>query len=205
MVRQARSKGWWSQYSDVVGEGMETLLSLEDEATDISIYETNLVTGLFQTRDYAQVLMDAWKDVPLDDVRRRLDLRMERQHILLRTSPPRLNVVLDEACLRRAVGGHAVMAEQYWRLLTVATQPNVSLRVLPFEAGPHQAMGFPFHIFEFTGDDPAIVYVELLNRSEVVETAEEVGRYRAAFTQVRERALSPEESVLFLEGLTKDA
>src|SRR5262249_17159158 len=151
--------------------------------------------GLLQTRDYARVLLEAWKDVPLDETRRRLDLRMERQQILLRLLPPHLNVVLDESCVRRAVGGPEVMAEQCRRLLSVAGKKHITLRILPFDAGPHQAMGFPFHIFDFTGDDPAIVYVELLNRSEVVESAEEVGRYRAAFTQARERALPPKESI----------
>jgi transcriptional regulator with XRE-family HTH domain len=204
MVRQARSKGWWSDYSDVVEEGMETLLSLEDEAAEISIYETNLVTDLLQTRDYARVVMESWKDIPLDELRRRLDLRMERQQILLRPIPPHLNIVLDESCVRRAVGGPEVMAEQCRRLLTAAGRKHVTIRILPFEAGPHMAMGFPFHIFDFTGDDPAIVFVEMLNRSQVVESAEELGRYRAAFTQARERALDPEASMRLLENLAKD-
>jgi len=204
MVRQARSKGWWSGYSDIVGDGMETLLSLEDEAIEISAYETNLVTGLLQTREYARILMESWKDLPLERMQRQLDLRMQRQQILARPAAPRLNLVLDESCLRRAVGGPKVMADQYRRLLHAVGQDQVVIRILPFEAGPHQAMGFPFHIFDFTGDDPAIVYVELLDRSEVIESAEEVGRYRVAFTQARERALSPDDSVRLLESLAKE-
>jgi transcriptional regulator with XRE-family HTH domain len=204
MVRQARGKGWWSDYSDVIEEGMETLLSLEDEAAEISIYETNLVTDLLQTRDYARVVMESWRDIPLDEMRRRLDLRMQRQQILLRPNAPRLNIVLDESCVRRAVGGPGIMAEQCRRLRTAAGQQHVTIRILPFEAGPHMAMGFPFHIFDFTGDDPEIVYVEMLNRSQVVESAEEIGRYRAAFIQARERALSPEGSQRLLESVAKD-
>ncbi|MCO5968309.1 helix-turn-helix domain-containing protein [Actinoallomurus soli] len=204
MVRQARSKGWWVHYSDVVEEGMETLLSLEDEAVAISIYETNLVAGLLQTRDYAHALMDSWNDVPLDQMRRRLDLRMERQEILVRPEPPRVDLVLDESCLRRIIGSRALMVEQYNRLLRAAVQEHVTVRILAFDAGPHQAMGFPFQIFEFSGEDPSIVAVELLNRNEFIETAEEIGRYRAAFTQARERALSPEDSITLLKRLAEN-
>jgi transcriptional regulator with XRE-family HTH domain len=203
-VRQARNKGWWASFSDVIEEGMETLLSLEDEATKISIYETNLVTGLLQTQDYARVLMESWNDAPLALGRRRLELRMERQQVLERDLPPQVTVVLDEACLRREVGGRDVMREQIHRLLLAADQPNLTIRVLPFEAGPHQAMGFPFQIFNFTGDDPPIVYVEMLSRAEFLETVEEIGRYLIAFAQVRARALSPEDSARFLERLAKE-
>jgi len=204
MVRQARNKGWWVSFSDVIEEGMETLLSLEDEATGISIYETNLVTGLLQTREYARVLMESWNDTPLESGRRRLELRMQRQQVLERDLPPKMTVVLDEACLKREVGGRDVMREQIHRLLLAADRPNLTIQVLPFEAGPHQAMGFPFQIFDFTGDDPEIVYVEMLSRAEFLETAEESGRYRAAFAQVRARALSPEDSARFLERLAKE-
>jgi hypothetical protein len=96
------------------------------------------------------------------------------------------------------------MREQWERLIEAADEPGISLRVLPFDAGAHQAMGFPFQIFEFVDDDPQLVYVELLSRGQVLESAEEVGRYRAAFTQVHERALSPEESRSFLDELVKE-
>lgn len=201
MVRQARSKGWWSPYSDLLDEGSQTLLSLEDEASVILSYETNLVTALLQTRGYAWEILSAWNDVPLDLVQRKLELRMARQHILGRPDPPLLDVILDESALRRAVGTPEVMSEQYLRLVAAAGQPNVTLRVLPFDAGSHQAMGFPFQIFEFAGDDPHIVFVELLNGSEIFESAEETGRYRAAFNQVTDRALDPAESRRFIKRL----
>jgi hypothetical protein len=129
---------------------------------------------------------------------------MARQQILERPNAPGLNVVLDEASLRRAVSTGDVMREQYEWLLGTAGQPGISLRVLPFSAGAHQAMGFPFQIFEFADDDPHLVYVELLSRGQVLESAEEIGRYRAAFNQVRERALAPGESQDFLAELAKE-
>jgi transcriptional regulator with XRE-family HTH domain len=204
MVRQARSKGWWSGYGDLIDEGTKTLLSLEDEASAILVYETNLVTPLLQTRSYAWELLSSWNDVSLDLIRRRADLRIERQNVLGRPRAPRLDVVLDESSLRRMIGTAEVMREQYQKLLSVAGSPAVSLRVLPFSAGPHQAMGFPFQIFEFAGDDPHIVLVEMLTGSQCLEAAEEVGRYRAAFQQVSDRAMSSEESGQFIKSLIED-
>lgn len=205
MVRQARSKGWWSPYADLLDEGAQTLLSLEDEASAILIYETNLVTALLQTRSYAWEMLSAWHDVRLDLVQRRVELKMARQHILGRPDAPRLDVVLDESSLRRMVGTPEVMSEQYLRLVAAADNASITLRVLPFDAGSHQAMGFPFQIFEFAGDDPHIVFVELLSGSQCFESAEEVGRYRAAFTQVSDRALDPAGSRRFIEYLAASA
>jgi transcriptional regulator with XRE-family HTH domain len=204
MVRQARGKGWWSDYADLLDEGGQTLLSLEDEASAILVYETNLIAALLQTRRYAWELISSRNDSPLDLVQRTVDLRMARQQILDRPNAPRLNVVLDEASLRRAVSSRDVMREQYDLLADTAAQPNISLRVLLFGAGAHQAMGFPFQIFEFVDDDPHLVCVELLSRREILESAEEVGRYRAAFNQVCERALPAEESRNFLLNLVKE-
>lgn len=204
MVRQARGKGWWSNYADLLDESGQTLLSLEDEASAVLIYETNLIAALLQTRRYAWELISSRTDLPLDLVQRRVELRMARQQILDRPNAPRLNVVLDEASLRRAVSSRDVMREQYELLADTAARPNISLRVLLFGAGAHQAMGFPFQIFEFVDDDPQLVSVELLSRREIFESAEEVGRYRAAFNQVYERALSPDESRNFVMNLVKE-
>jgi transcriptional regulator with XRE-family HTH domain len=204
MVRDARGKGWWSSYADLLDEDTQTLLSLEDEASAILVYETNLITALLQTRRYAWELLSSRTDSRLDLVERRVDLRMDRQRILDRPAAPQLNVVLDEASLRRTVSTGDVMREQYEWLSEAAGQSHISLRVLPFDAGAHQAMGFPFQIFEFSDDDPHLVFVELLSRGEVFESAEEVGRYRAAFNQVHECALAPGESRDFLAELAKE-
>jgi transcriptional regulator with XRE-family HTH domain len=204
MVRQARGKGWWSEYGDLLTESRQTLLSLEDEASSILVFETNFVTDLLQTRRYAEEMILSRADVRLDRVERMVELQVARQQILHRASPPRLTVVLDEASLRRTVSTHDVMREQYERLIDAAGQPDISLRVLLFGAGAHQAMGFPFHLFRFIDGDPELAYVELLNGGQVLETAEEVGRYRAAFDQVHERALSPEYSRNFLTELAKE-
>ena len=204
MVRQARGKGWWSDYGDVLDESTQTLLSLEDEASSVLVYETSFITPLLQTRGYAWELLASRTDADLVLVERMVDLRLARQRTLGRVNAPRLTVVLDEAALRRAVSTPDAMRQQYELLVDAAEHPAVSLLVLPFGAGAHQALGFPFQIFEFAEDDPPLVYVELLTSGQVLESAEEVGRYRAAFNQAREHALSAEESVNFLRELAKE-
>ncbi|GAA2719193.1 helix-turn-helix transcriptional regulator [Actinocorallia aurantiaca] len=201
MVREARAKGWWSGYADVLSEGDETLLSLEEEAVAIRVYDNGVITGLLQTEEYARSYFGTWTDLPLEVVDRRVALTMERQRILHRPEPPRLTVVLDEAVLRRPVGSPEVMRAQLGRLLEAAAHPAVTVRVLPFSAGPHQAMGFPFRIYEFSGDDPAVVHTELLDRGHPIEAAEEVGRYHAAFTQAEAKSLSPTDSRALLKDL----
>jgi transcriptional regulator with XRE-family HTH domain len=204
MVRQARGKGWWSEYGDVLDESAQTLLSLEDEASSVLVYETSFVTPLLQTRGYAWELLASRTDADLALVERMVDLRMARQRTLSRVNAPQLTVILDEAALRRAVSTADAMRLQYELLIDAAEDPGISLLVLPFGAGAHQALGFPFQIFEFAEDDPSLVYVELLTRGQVLESAEEVGRYRAAFNQAREHALGAEDSANFLRELAKE-
>lgn len=204
MVRQARGKGWWSEYGDVLDESAQTLLSLEDEASSVLVYESSFVTALLQTRGYAWELLASRTDAGLALVERMVDLRMARQRTLSRGNAPLLTVILDEAALRRTVGSRDAMRQQYELLIEAAEHSGVSLLVLPFGAGAHQALGFPFQIFEFAVGDPPLVYVELLTRGEVLESAEEVGRYRAAFNQAREHALSAGESANFLRELAKE-
>lgn len=204
MVRQARGKGWWSDYADVLDESGQTLLSLEDEASSILVHETSFIPPLLQTRRYAWELLASRTDAGLGLVERMADLRMARQQTLNRVNAPQLTVILDEAALRRTVTTPDIMREQFEVLIEAAARPRISLRVLPFGAGAHQALGFPFQIFEFAEGDPPLVYVELLSHGQVLESAEEVGRYRAALNQAREHALAAGESANFLHELAKE-
>lgn len=200
-VRAARRQSWWTSFGEMVDETLENLLILEDEASGVATYQPSLIPGILQTERYARELMLTVRHRPLDLVERRVELRMARQRILRRADPPRVTVVLDEAALRRPVGGPRVMAEQVRRLLECASWPNVSLHVLPFEAGPHAAMGFSFHLYEFTNGDPRVVQLELLDRVLMVDDADEAGRYLAAFDQALVTALDTARSRRFLLDL----
>ncbi|MGD0244406.1 MAG: helix-turn-helix transcriptional regulator [Streptosporangiaceae bacterium] len=204
-ARQARERCWWYPYADLIDEGFETQLILEDDAAVLRTYQPNLVPGLLQTERYAWELIETQDDLPLETVRRLARLRTLRQQVLSRDGAPGLDVILDEAVLRRPVGGPAVMREQYEHLAEVAARPGVTLQVLPFEAGPHHALGAGFHIFEFAGDEPGVVELELLDRVAFVVEPGEVGHYAEAFEQVRRQALDAARSRALLSYLDMTA
>jgi transcriptional regulator with XRE-family HTH domain len=204
-ARRARDRCWWYKYADLIDESFETQLILEDDAPVLRTYQPNLVPGLLQTERYACELIETQSDLPLETVRRLASLRVLRQQVLSRDDAPRFDVVLDEAVLRRPVGGPVVMRGQYGYLAEIAARPCVTIQVLPFEAGPHDALGAGFHIFEFKDGWPAVVELELLDRVAYVVEAGEVGRYTEIFEEVRTQALDAEESRALLTDLAARA
>jgi hypothetical protein len=204
-ARRARDRCWWYPYADLIEETFETQLILEDDAAVFRTYQPNLVPGLLQTERYAWELIETQSDLPLETVRRLADLRKQRQQVLSRDDAPRLDVILDEAVLRRPVGGPAVMREQYGHLAEIAAGPGVTIQVLPFEAGPHHALGAAFHIFEFTGAESAVVELELLDRVAFVVEPDEVGRYTKVFDHLLLQALDAGQSRALLSDLAATA
>jgi hypothetical protein len=200
-ARRARDRCWWYPYADLIDDTFETQLILEDDAAALRTYQPNLVPGLLQTERYTWELIETQTDLPLETVRRLASLRALRQQVLSRDDAPRFSVILDEAVLRRPVGGPAVMREQYGHLAEVAARPGVTLQVLPFEAGPHHDLGSGFHIFEFTGGEPAVVELELLDRVAFVVEPGEVGRYTEVFDRVLQHALDAGQSMALLSDL----
>jgi transcriptional regulator with XRE-family HTH domain len=204
-AQRARDRCWWYPYADLIDEAFETQLILEDGAAVLRTYQPNLVPGLLQTERYAWELIGTKQDLPLETASRQANLRVLRQQVLSRDDAPRLDVILDEAVLRRPVGGPVVMREQYGHLAEVAASPGVSIQVLPFKAGPRYALGAGFHIFEFTGPEPEVVELELLDRVHFVAESGEVARYTAVFQQVRQQALDAGQSRALLSELAMTA
>jgi transcriptional regulator with XRE-family HTH domain len=204
LARDSRQKGWWHAYGDTVQPHLATYLGLESAAVEIRMYEVSLIPGLLQTEDYARAVIAAGTvNSPRADVERQVALRMERQR-LTRTSPPKVWAVLDEAALRRQVGGPEVMRMQLEYLLELTNLPNVSLQVIPFFGGAHPAMGRPFVILVF-GEriDPDVVYLEDLTSALWVENVDEVDRYNVFFNHLRATALSFEDSAGLITSVLK--
>jgi transcriptional regulator with XRE-family HTH domain len=196
LVRQSRKRAWWQAYADVVPPQSSIFYGLEDGATTIGQHTVALVPGLLQTEDYARALIGSPADVTPEEAERRLSLRMRRQRLLDREEPPRIRVVLDEAVLLRLVGGSAVLATQLRRLAELAERPNITIQVLPFDAGAHTAQGTAFVVFGFADPaDPKVVYLEQLTRNIHIEDAAEVARYTSALDEASALAQTPEESV----------
>jgi Domain of unknown function (DUF5753)/Helix-turn-helix domain len=196
LVRLSRRRAWWQDYTDVVPVGSSRFFGLEDGAARIDQHAGPLVPGLLQTPAYARAVIEAAGAVPVADVQRRIALRLRRQQLLTRPQPPALHVLLDEAALRREVGGPEVLAGQLDRLAELARLEHVRLQVLPFGAGAYTAMGVAFTVFSFADPaDPHVVYLEQLSGNTLLDAGEEVGRYADAFAESAARALGPDESV----------
>jgi hypothetical protein len=204
-ARQASARCWWHPYADMIDEPYETQLILEDEALALRTYQPNLVPGLLQTERYAWELIGTQSDLPLESVRRRASLRMMRRQVLAREDAPSMSVILDEAVLRRPVGGNAVMREQYVRLAEAASTPGIAIQVLPFRVGPQHTLGLGFHIFDLAGDDSRVVELELLDRVCFVAESREAARYARAFDQASAQALDIRRSRELLEQLASAA
>ncbi len=144
LARESRQKGWWHAYGDSVQPHFATYLGLESAASEIRIYEVNLIPGLLQTEDYARAVITAGMvNSPRDPTSSAGSRCGWSASALTRSSPPKVWAVLDEAALRRQVGGPEVMRVQLEYLRELSGLRNVSLQVIPFGGGAHPAMGRP--------------------------------------------------------------
>jgi len=206
LARDSRQKGWWHAYSDTIQPQFATYIGLESAASEIRIYEVTLIPGLLQTEEYARTVIAAGTvGGDHEGTERNVALMMARQPLLTGDDPPRLWAVLDEAALRRTVGGAGLMRLQLDHLLDLARLPNVAIQVIPFGAGAHPAMGRPFVILAFPERaDPDVVYLEDLTSALYVEDVDEVDRYNMFFNHLRATALSFEDSAARIMSVIKE-
>jgi len=195
MAREGQRKGWWADYDDLPVE-FGIYVGLEATAASVRAYEAQLVPGLLQTRDYARALHRAWdKKASAKHIDRLTELRMKRQEVLTRPDAPlELWAVLDEAVLRRPVGGRKVMRAQLGKLMEATDLPNLTLQVLPFSQGAHAGLNGPFYIMDFPGDDPPTAYIDSAAGSIFLDKDHQVRRWAEAFDQLRADAMSPGDS-----------
>jgi transcriptional regulator with XRE-family HTH domain len=186
LVRQASAPGWWQQYSDVLPRWFESYVGLEWAASIIRNYEVQFVQGLLQTEDYARaVIMISNAHAPAEEIDRRVNLRIKRQQLLTQPGAPEFWAVLDEAALRRSPGSPTMMRAQLEHLLQITELPNVTLQVVPFDAGPHAAAGGPFSILRFPEPDlPDVIFLEQLNSAVYLDQPEDVTNYVTIMDQL---------------------
>jgi transcriptional regulator with XRE-family HTH domain len=206
LARDSRQKGWWHAFSDTMQPQMATYVGLESAASEIRIYEVSLIPGLLQTEDYARAVIRAgMMNSPSEDVERKVALRMARQPAVTRDDPPKIWAVLDEAALRRRVGGAGLMRMQLEHLLAQGALPNVAIQVIPFAGGAHPAMGRPFIVLVFPERvDTDVVYLEDLTSALYVEDNAEVDRYNVFFNHLRATALSFDDSSALIASVLKE-
>jgi transcriptional regulator with XRE-family HTH domain len=204
LARRVNERGWWQKYAGLIGSEYADLISLEEEARAIRTYEQELVPGLLQTPEYARaIIRAAWPASTAQQIDRWVEVRMERQEILVRSDPPppRFNVVLSEAVLRRPVGGREVMRDQLEHLMRPRDRANVTIQVLPFDAGVHPAMAGPFTMMTFPDpDDLGIVNVENATGALILEEPAELRVYDEIWSTLQASALSADDTQAFLKS-----
>jgi hypothetical protein len=205
LARETNDTGWWHHYGDVLPQWFRAYVDLEQAATLIRAYEGQLVPGLLQTRDYMRAVMGGALDEAPADIERRVEVRLARQALLSRSGPPRLWAVVDEAALRRPIGGPQVMRAQLERLIECTQLPSVVLQILPFGAGAHPAMVGAFSILRFADDDlPDVVYLEHLTGAMYLDKRDDVRRYLHVMDFISVRAGRPADSAAILAMIAKE-
>ena len=206
LTRQANTPGWWSKYGDIMADWFEAYLGLETAASVIRTFELQFVHGLFQTEDYARAVTAlGYGPVSSDETERRVSLRMRRQEVLTGVDPPRVWFVIDEAALRRPIGGRQVMRAQLKHLLEAATLPNVTIQVVPFRRGGHAAAGGSFTILRFAAPDlPDVVYLEHLTSALYLDDRRDVDHYMEVMNRLSAEAHTPVATTRFLREIIQE-
>ncbi len=196
LARESRQRGWWQQYGEAVPDWFEIYVGLEAEAATIFGYDAEFVPGILQTEDYAWAIHQAQLiRATNEEINRLVKVRMARQEILRSGDAPQLWLILNEAVIRRVVGSGSVMREQLERLIEASRMPELTLQVIPFNAGAHAAMDGSFSLLGFPEpNDPQIVYIEYHTGALYLEKPAEVMRYRLMFDHLRASALPVDSS-----------
>lgn len=207
MARELREVGWWQRLNSLPTR-YATMISYEEEATEIRNFEPVLIPGLLQTEAYARAVISVGRETDGDIIEQRVQARLKRQEILSRKQKtPRLFVVIAEAALLVEVGGVEVMRNQLGHLVTMAGQANIQIQILRFGAGAHMADQGGFLVLK-SSDDPPLGYIDTLAGALFLESPQETSRLSSVFDHLQKLAMSPAESVKYIKeksrGMAKE-
>lgn len=206
LLKQSATRGWLHTFASDLPERYASYIEFESEAREVLNYECLFIPGLLQTERYARAAISgAFPESSADEIESRVDARMQRQSALAKDRPLKLWAIVDEATIRRIVGGREVMREQLEHLLAVTEQPNVHLQVIPFTAGSHPGMTGSFVVMNFAEEiGPDVVYLESQAGEIFLEEDADIARYSLIGTHLRAVALSPSTSASLIAAATKD-
>jgi transcriptional regulator with XRE-family HTH domain len=205
LTREARQQGWWHSYSDVLSDKIEVWVELETEAKAIRLYEVQLIPGLLQTSEYARAVLRAHyrSEQSPEQIEQRVKFRMARQQLVIEQNNTPIWAVLDEAVLRRQMGSPETMQSQYRRLLEFSEEYNITIQVLPFDAGVYSGVPAGFSIMQLA-PDPEVVVIEYRGGILYLERSEEVAAYTHVFDRIRATAKGPEESISYISHIANE-
>ncbi|MGW0293334.1 helix-turn-helix domain-containing protein [Streptomyces tuirus] len=198
-ARGSKGQSWWSGYNDIISQPFAQYLGYESAANAIRGYHPSVLPGHVQIADYVAALFDAGQ--PDARAQRYIDLRMDRQERVLQDGGPEVEMIIDEAAVRRQVGGPATMRRQLAYLKELISENRATLRVLPFTAGAHDSLDSTFFLLGFQADEDVLYMAgpggTLTNRDD----RELVARYQECFEDLRTKALTEDETVALLDDL----
>ncbi len=202
LVKQSNQQGWWHPYTDVIPKWFEDFVGLEEAASRIQSYELMFVPGLLQTEEYARAVAGHGQPKPSDeDIERRVQLRKQRQRILIGPNAPKLWALIDESVLHRPLGGDRVLRDQIGHLLDMTGMPNISVQVVPYPRSGSAAES-AFTLLRFAEPElPNVAYVEHVGGALYVERFEEIEIYGRIMDRLAISAETPEDSRQFLSKL----
>lgn len=204
MAKESRQQGWWHAFGDIP---YSVYIGLETDAASLRVYEPQVVPGLLQTREYAEaVVAGALPEASAADIEKRVQVRLRRQERIHDTrNPLRLWAVIDEAALRRTVGGRQIMRDQLERLLELSQLPHVTVQALPFAMGAHPGLNGQYAILEFPdATDSTVVYLEGVTSDLYLEKAGDVHSYSVMYEHLRAQALNVDQTREFVERIAKE-
>ncbi len=208
LVEESRESAWWAQYD--LDAGYERLIGLEGAAAIVFDFQIAIVPGLLQTAAYATAMTRAWSDDP-GFIKNAVDVRMARQRIL--TQGATFEFVIDEAALRRSVGGRETMRDQIRHLIELNTGSKVLVQVIPFSVGAHQGLAGGFIALQFSKTETTgsaagmsdIVYREgVVGAGAYLEQPDEVAGHLQAFRGLQHVALTPQATNSLMEQVLQD-
>ncbi len=213
LARESKAKGWWHAYGDVVPGWFELYVGMETAAERLRHYAPSVIPGLLQNPEYAEWVFRQRADLDDAGVRNAVAVRLERQELLRRASPPppRLDVLVDEGVLRRTIADTLGMQKQLAHLVNICQRPGVSVRVIPFEAGPHTASSAgSFTILDFptvgaAAPEPTTIYCENLTGALYLDKPREVETYSGVWAELEQVALGRRASEDLIGTIIKES
>lgn len=197
LLQETGDLGWLRPFHVDLRDEYVEYIGLEAEARAVWNYESLYIPGLLQTEGYARaVIGSVLSTADEGEIDRRVQARIERQAVLVKDDPLQLRAVMDEAAVRRMVGGPEVMQAQLRHLLVAAAESSVTIQVIPFGSGAHAGMPGSFVLMSFPeAEEPEIIYVDSMAGDVFIEAEADLRRYGEIFDRLRALALSPEDTL----------
>lgn len=202
LAREAGQPGWWETTNSKLPTQLTALIGFESEATRITYVDLSLVPGLLQIPEYTRALL-AGVGVPKSEIETLVVARLGRQAILSKPNPPEYVAIIDEAVLRRPIGGPQVMAAQLRHIVTSSKRPNVTVQVIPFDHGEHAGLNGSYVLLEFAKAQ-SLVHLEHKRSGIFVDEPEDVDVFMETTKTLQQTALDSTRSITFIASIAHE-